>query len=279
MATYDSDDEIRRSPLLEPQNIVYGPSVSPPPFLPESPPPSPLESQKGGRRQRNPGPRASQGDRVLINNLAPNHPDIAQIAGDFPLSPEPDPEDEEDGEATHHNAELASTEPTEQESFTLVNPAKILGRKESKERTGGGNALQQNGLAVLYTNRQEIHNCNSGRAAPILVKDIHPAGLLTILPKDSSTPRPETPHLDGTSTSQGSPVQSTYTPSVTSNHTLPSEDKENADPTPGEHWIHVDADGPWTETVTHPTVNLPLGVDSNVRNLGAVHLHIQQSIF
>jgi hypothetical protein len=100
--------------------------VSPPSFLPETPLVSPLGSQKVGRRHRNPERRPSQGDRVLINRLAPKHQDIAQIAGESPLSPEPDTEDEEDGEATHHNAVLASTEPREQERFTLINPAKVL---------------------------------------------------------------------------------------------------------------------------------------------------------
>ena len=59
---------------------------------------------------RDSGLRPSQGDQVLSSHLAPNYPDIARIAGEFLLSTEPDPDDEEDEEALHHNTGLESTE-------------------------------------------------------------------------------------------------------------------------------------------------------------------------
>jgi hypothetical protein len=165
MATYDSDDEICRSPLLEPQTILYGPSVSPPPFRSETPLPR-LGSQEGGRKRHNSGPRPSQGDRVLISHLAPNHPDIAPIAGEFPLYPEPGPVDEEGREAIHHKTEFASTEPRAFEKFTLVDATKFLGGpEESEERTGGNNAVLHNNLAVISINWQESYNRNSGPAS------------------------------------------------------------------------------------------------------------------
>ena len=99
MATYDSDDEIRRSPLLEPQTILYGPSTSPPPVLSDTPLLPRLGSQNAGQECWNWELRPSQGDQVLISHLAPNYLDIARIAGEYLLSTEPDPEDEEDGEA------------------------------------------------------------------------------------------------------------------------------------------------------------------------------------
>ncbi len=77
--------------------------MSPPPCLPDTPYLPPLGSQKAGRERRDPWPRPSQGDQVLVSHLAPNHTDIARIAGDLPLSPEPDPEDEEDGVAIWRN--------------------------------------------------------------------------------------------------------------------------------------------------------------------------------
>ena len=66
---------------------------------------------------------------------------------------------------------------------------KVLdGPKASKRLTGGSNAAQQNGAAVVYINKQETHNRNSGLAAPMVGKEIYSVELMAILSKDTSTP-------------------------------------------------------------------------------------------
>lgn len=86
--TYDSDEGLNRSPLLQPIQVDYQPKISPPPSLPpEASAPSPEHvshspskaSRRRSNRQRK--TRASQGDEVLLKFLAPAYPEIASEAG------------------------------------------------------------------------------------------------------------------------------------------------------------------------------------------------------
>lgn len=82
------------SPLLQPVIINTKPSESPPPFLPEDLSSSSDEEDidpgdsraRAGRVSRK--VRPSQGDAVLLGELAPNHPDIAQRAAEISLAPD-----------------------------------------------------------------------------------------------------------------------------------------------------------------------------------------------
>ena len=81
------------SPLLQPIKPDILPKESPPPFSSETTPSSYADETEledtSNRRQRNHRRRVrpSQGDTVLLSQLAPNHPDIAQRAGEEALSP------------------------------------------------------------------------------------------------------------------------------------------------------------------------------------------------
>jgi len=91
--TYDSDEGINRSPLLQPIQVDYQPEISPPPSLPpEASAPSPehvshslsTSSRRRSNRQRK--TRPSQGDAVLIGVLGPSYPEIASEAARRPLN-------------------------------------------------------------------------------------------------------------------------------------------------------------------------------------------------
>ncbi|KAJ5308654.1 hypothetical protein N7508_004033 [Penicillium antarcticum] len=79
---YDSDDAYNRSPGLEATKVNYGDNPSPPPFVPTGP-------KDGATGSRKPAPETqtstSEGDRVLMGFLAPNHPEIAISARESPL--------------------------------------------------------------------------------------------------------------------------------------------------------------------------------------------------
>ncbi len=91
--TYDSDEGLNRSPLLQPIKVDYQPEISPPPDLPpEASAPSPENvshspskaSRRRSNRQRK--TRPSQGDAVLISVLGPSYPEIASEAARRPLN-------------------------------------------------------------------------------------------------------------------------------------------------------------------------------------------------
>ena len=91
--TYDSDEGLNHSPLLQPIKVDYQPEISPQPSLPpEASAPSPehvsyspsRSSRRRSNRQRK--TRPSQGDAVLISVLGPSYPDIASEAGRRPLN-------------------------------------------------------------------------------------------------------------------------------------------------------------------------------------------------
>lgn len=88
--TYDSDDAMNRSPPLVAQKVKYGVDDPLPPFVSESDG-DPEKCAKGTPdRSRKPHLPETQvhtryGDSVLINFLAPDRPDIAQHALQYPL--------------------------------------------------------------------------------------------------------------------------------------------------------------------------------------------------
>ena len=92
---YYEDDAIQHSPLLQ-AKIVRGTPSPEPSFLPRAVSTSPPESDRNSRyRSKSKRRRGipSLGDAVLVNFLANgNRPDLAYIAGEEPLEPEPFPE-------------------------------------------------------------------------------------------------------------------------------------------------------------------------------------------
>ncbi|KAI9670969.1 MAG: hypothetical protein M1831_005054 [Alyxoria varia] len=78
MIGYD-DDTINRSPGLEPVKVNFNPPTSPALTSRRPPPESPQDSCRRRKKKKRVPP--SQGDVVLLRYLAPNHPDIAQAAG------------------------------------------------------------------------------------------------------------------------------------------------------------------------------------------------------
>lgn len=113
---YDSDDYFAEGDRLQEVKVSLKPVPSPPPYVPDStsssdssPEPGdsdelasgseviPKRPRKSKRRRRH--HKASLGDTVLINVLAPNRPDIAQLVGQTPISAaQSEAEDEEDEE-------------------------------------------------------------------------------------------------------------------------------------------------------------------------------------
>ena len=93
MSNYDSDDAYPRSPGLKPVKPKATPSPSPPPFIPQrcAVPTSPPVNHRDTRRlkqQARQKTRPSQGDTVLLGFMAPDRPDIAQLAGQQALNSE-----------------------------------------------------------------------------------------------------------------------------------------------------------------------------------------------
>ena len=52
----------------------------------------------------------------------------------------------------------------------------LIPPKESKERTDGSNAVQQNGPTVVHIDKQENNSHNSGPAAQMVGEEIHAVG-------------------------------------------------------------------------------------------------------
>jgi hypothetical protein len=79
--------------------------------------------------------------------------------------------------------------------------------------------------------------------------------------------------------SWGSSVQATYTPSIVGDRALQSEDKGNADLTPGDQRSHYDADRPWSvnghTSQGEPTTRR----EFHVGNLDAERLYIKHNTF
>jgi hypothetical protein len=89
MNYYGESDYHHNSPKLEAFKPRATPTPSPPPFIPRQiRTPSPKDSPRPGRkdRSRRRKTKASQGDAVLIGQLAPNYPEIAREAGRVPLN-------------------------------------------------------------------------------------------------------------------------------------------------------------------------------------------------
>ncbi|KNG47402.1 zinc finger c2h2-type integrase dna-binding protein [Stemphylium lycopersici] len=90
---YEDDDAVPKSPGLIEVVVKTTPSPSPPPTVTPVPPPPPDERGATRHTQRHkhsgsrkPKPQATQGDWVLIREMDPNRPDIAQIAGEQALN-------------------------------------------------------------------------------------------------------------------------------------------------------------------------------------------------
>ena len=75
------------SPGLQPIRPNFHPAESPETYITESISSSEAEEESGGRRRSGRGPRPSLGDVVLLNQLAPNQPEVADWAGKNPLNP------------------------------------------------------------------------------------------------------------------------------------------------------------------------------------------------
>ncbi|KAL6705813.1 hypothetical protein ACN47E_006273 [Coniothyrium glycines] len=92
---YGDEDAFPRSPLLEAVTVKYKPSPTPPPRI--------TIAHQAPSSQNN---RPTQGDLVLIREMEPNRPDIAQqvsetaLNSDSESSPEPDDDDRQD--SNHH---------------------------------------------------------------------------------------------------------------------------------------------------------------------------------
>ncbi|CAG8890164.1 unnamed protein product [Penicillium egyptiacum] len=85
-AMYDSDDTFNRSPPLEAMKPNYGENETLPPFVPSSD----KDADAVGSRKPNqlkPQNSTREGDRVLMEFLAPYHPEIAASARNSPLEP------------------------------------------------------------------------------------------------------------------------------------------------------------------------------------------------
>ncbi|KAK4861206.1 hypothetical protein LT330_004122 [Penicillium expansum] len=84
-AMYDSDDAFNRSPPMEAIKPNYGKSETPPPFVSTSE----KDDGAGSRKPNQPKPQHStlQGDRVLMEHLAPKHHEIAAAASMSTLEP------------------------------------------------------------------------------------------------------------------------------------------------------------------------------------------------
>ena len=113
MIGYD-DDTINRSPGLEPVKVNFTPATPPASTSRRPPPESPQDS--GRRRKKKKRVPPSQGDVVLLRYLAPNHPDIAQAAGQKTLCFSSDSEsssslDETVMEEGHSASETRATGP------------------------------------------------------------------------------------------------------------------------------------------------------------------------
>lgn len=86
---YDSDDAFNRSPPMEAMKPNYGENETPPPPFVST---SEKDADAAGSRKPNqPKPQNStrEGDRVLMEFLAPYHPEIAAAARNSPLEPLP----------------------------------------------------------------------------------------------------------------------------------------------------------------------------------------------
>ncbi|KAF2030366.1 hypothetical protein EK21DRAFT_65653 [Setomelanomma holmii] len=135
-AYFAEDDFGPRSPGLEQVYPTAAPSPSPPPLVNNKvyhPPVSPASSrrQKKANRRKH---RPTQGDWVLIREMAPNQPEIAQQVSQQALnsdSCDSGPEEDEDMEEQSKNANSASVAPTAShvvqsgdQSFNMQQPFK-----------------------------------------------------------------------------------------------------------------------------------------------------------
>ncbi|KAF2174357.1 hypothetical protein K469DRAFT_301087 [Zopfia rhizophila CBS 207.26] len=78
---YHSDGPSPNSPGLQPIQVKATPSPSPPPSTSQN-----AEPPKSRTRKRKRRTRPSQGDGVLMRFMDPDHPDIAERAGQSPLN-------------------------------------------------------------------------------------------------------------------------------------------------------------------------------------------------
>ncbi|KAF2188747.1 hypothetical protein K469DRAFT_765657 [Zopfia rhizophila CBS 207.26] len=78
---YHSDKSSPNSPGLQPIRVKATPSPSPPPSTSQNAEPPKRRTRKRERRTR-----PSQGDGVLMRFMDPDHPDIAERAGQSPLN-------------------------------------------------------------------------------------------------------------------------------------------------------------------------------------------------
>ncbi|RAO69423.1 uncharacterized protein BHQ10_005435 [Talaromyces amestolkiae] len=110
---YDSDDALNRSPRLQPSVVNYGPDQTVPPFLQEKQ----RRASANGKRDSSSSPTSSEGrspkrrqkrrlkpslaDVVLLNNLAPNNPELARQIGEGSPPVDTDSEDDSRTRAAH----------------------------------------------------------------------------------------------------------------------------------------------------------------------------------
>jgi hypothetical protein len=218
MATYDSDDALSRSPLLEPQTISYKPVESPPPFLPDDSSSSSLEASsppaggpgKKSSKKRRKKTQPSLGDTVLISYLDPNRPDIAKLAGEETINSASQSEaegsgDEEMGDPPNQPAsDQVSNAPNTlakiaQETLEKCDPPVT----SHQERSRVPELAEVNGLNNSHVKKEssEVIDSKESDALDVLkgLSQGSPDGRRT--PKLKTTPEEEKPGEDSLATS------------------------------------------------------------------------------
>ncbi|KAF2802033.1 uncharacterized protein BDZ99DRAFT_469305 [Mytilinidion resinicola] len=125
MSNYTTDG----SPSLEPVHPKATPTPSPPPFIP-----TPMQHRTlYGRKTR-----SSQGDRVLVESMYPDQPDIAQLVGEQALNS--DSEDEEDLKMKEEDLKMKEEDMKEEDTpfipeqnRTRLEIAKLTDEEDMKE--------------------------------------------------------------------------------------------------------------------------------------------------
>lgn len=197
---YDSDDALNRSPRLQPSVIKYGPDESVPPFLQGKQ----QRASANGKRDSSSSPTSSEGrspkrrqsrklkpslaDVVLLNNLAPNNPELARQIGEGSPPVDTDSEDDSRTRVAHISSKSNDTQivaakdalnlmteepkpslPSFQESFQgLVSQDPILAESPFPVRqTSPPRSLKplgrprQDSLAASNVGRYTIHPLNN----------------------------------------------------------------------------------------------------------------------
>ncbi|OAL05876.1 hypothetical protein IQ06DRAFT_210383 [Phaeosphaeriaceae sp. SRC1lsM3a] len=132
MQYYSDDDFAPRSPQLQPVHIKATPSPSPPPVITKNYPPT-VSSPSSSRRQRKANrrkTRPTQGDWVLIREMAPNQPDIAQQVSQQALNSDSSESGHEDDD------EMEDQSTTVSGPNTAVQPVRSTTQPNSAQQPG-----------------------------------------------------------------------------------------------------------------------------------------------